>query len=222
MKITDYYKKYQHTCLSLKEFNPSRITRTIELIPDKGHKILDIGCANGVLSELFKKKGNSVVGIEINEKLAEEARKRIDKVLVSDIAERWPVLSSNFDVIVMSAILEHIFDYHHLLNEANRVLKVHGQLVIAIPNSVNLYDRLRFLFGKQPIWYEDYGHIRLWTKPFLRDVLSMHGFNVIRWLGAERLLTFLEKIYPTFCRILICKAIKVKPVEIVNYRLPNE
>ena len=70
MKITDYYKKYQHTCLSLKEFNPSRITRTIELIPEKDHKILDIGCANGILSELFKKKGNSVVGIEINEKLA--------------------------------------------------------------------------------------------------------------------------------------------------------
>lgn len=222
MKIADYYKKYQHTGLSLKDFNPSRITRTLELVPERGHRILDIGCANGVLSELFKKSGNSVVGIEINEKLVEEARKRIDKVLKSDIEERWPVPSSRFDVIVMSAILEHIFDYHHLLNEANRVLKVRGQLIIAVPNPVNLYDRLRVLFGKQPIWYKDYGHVRLWTKPFLRDILNMHGFNIIRWLGAERLLTFLENMYPTFCRILICKAIKVRSKEIVKHKLPHE
>lgn len=214
MKTSDYYRKYQDTCLSLSDFCPSRITRTLELIPERYQRILDIGCANGILSELFRKKGNDIVGIEINEKLAKEARKRLDYCLVSDIEEIWPLQPCHFDIVVMNAILEHIFDYHHMLNEANRVLKVNGQLIITVPNSANLYDRFRFLCGKQPMWYINFGHIRLWTKPFLKVLLRLHGFNVIRWLGAERLLTFLEKIYPTLCRILICKAIKVKDVKV--------
>ena len=40
----------------------------------------------------------------------------------------------NFDIIHMGEILEHIFDYHFVLNEENKVLKNGGFLIISVPN----------------------------------------------------------------------------------------
>ena len=224
MSIENYYRRFRPKFEESKAQIPRRIEKVVELLPENGANILDVGCNIGVFSQLYKKKGNNVYGIEINEELANEAKQRIDKVIVQSAERKWRVNSCYFDVVNMGAILEHIFDYHFVLNEANRVLKHKGLLIISVPNLACVINRIKLLVGEQPIWYREFQHIRVWTKPWLEKTLEIHGFTTILWLGALSsrhvpLKNRLEKLFPSFFSILICKAEKLRDAKFINSRL---
>ncbi len=192
-----------------------RVEKTLQLVPEKGYRILDIGCNDGFLSKLLERDGNKVTGIEINRELALEAKQKISDVIIQDLEEPWQVDSNAFDMVHMGAVLEHLFDYHHLLNEANRVLKDDGTLIISVPNFGYLVHRLELLIGKAPRWYTlTFDHIRPWTKSWLKQVLEKHGFHPDTWVGAfipnQPLLLKVAHHLPSLSSILICQANKVK------------
>lgn len=232
MKAYDYYKHWTPRQTDLSDIPKSRVLKTIELVT-KGdpNKILDVGCGSGVIPQLFKKGDNEVIGIEINKEQGDIANKRLDKVIIQDAEEKWNVPDNYFDVVHMGAFLEHIFDYHHALNEANRVLKQRGgKVVISVPNGACLEDRVRLLLGKQPRWYDDIQHIRFWTKNWLKEHLENHGFSDIRVIGdgfliglgvirynfniVDKILTFIEHHFPGICNVLMVQAIKTQEIKV--------
>lgn len=218
--MSDAIKKYYTIQKSgMLETRDGRVNETIQLIPAKGCKILDVGCNDGFLSKLLERDGNIVTGIEINKALALEAKQKISEVVVQDLEETWQVDSNSFDIVHMGAILEHLFDYHHVLNEANRVLKDNGVLIISVPNFGYVVHRLELLVGRVPRWYTTtFDHIRPWTKSWLKQVLEKHGFYATTWVGGFiKDVPFLMKIahyLPSFSSILICKATKVKDAKV--------
>jgi len=187
------------------------------MIDDNGYKILDIGCNDGSFSKFLKKQNNYVVGIEINKILAMEAKKKIDRVIIQSAEQSWEIKTCDFDIVHMGAFLEHIFDYNFILEEANRVLKKGGLLIISVPCITYLLNRIKLLFGLHPFWYEEFQHIRIWSKPFLEKKLKEHGFKPLLWRGAfirhfskiEFFVNLLSKIFPAFFPILIVKAKKL-------------
>jgi len=214
-----------------------RRVKTVKLLlEDEPRVILDAGCGNGLLSRKFKKRGNIVVGAEINVGEAKNASKFLDLVVLCNLERKWPFKDETFDAVHMGAFLEHIFDYHHALNEANRVLKLGGVLVVSVPNGVCLRDRILMLLGKQPKWYELMEHIHFWTIPWLRKILAMHGFEEIVIEGTSfplkeflykykifnRIFGYLEKRLPGFCITLIYKGIKTKNVVVFDEHLPED
>lgn len=226
MKANEYYKRWTPRQIDLSDIPRSRVFKTVELVTkDNPTKILDVGCGSGVIPQLFKKRDNEVVGIEINEEQGNIASKKLDNIIIQDAEEKWNLPNNSFDVVHMGAFLEHIFDYHHALNEANRVLKWGGRVVISVPNGVCLKDRLRILSGKQPKWYEDIHHIRFWTKNWLKEHLENHGFSDIRIIGdgfligglirynfniVDMMLNFIEHYIPGICNVLMVEAIKTE------------
>lgn len=54
--------------------------------------------------------------------------------IVSDVSEQLPVNDCSYDNVIARHILEHSLDSIKTLKEWNRVLKVGGQLVVAVPN----------------------------------------------------------------------------------------
>ena len=63
----------------------SQRSEIVALIPDSAKKILDIGCASGEVGSAIKKKLEcEVVGIEIDNKKAQAAASKINKVIVGD------------------------------------------------------------------------------------------------------------------------------------------
>jgi len=122
MKAQDYYRLYTLRQVDLSDIPKSRVFKTIELVTkDNPTKILDVGCGRRVIPQLFKKRDNEVVGIGINEEQGNIASKKLDNIIIQDAEEKWNVPDIYFDVVHMGAFLEHIFDYHHALSEANRV-----------------------------------------------------------------------------------------------------
>ena len=51
-------------------------------------------------------------------------------------------------------MIEHLYNPDHMLEECRRVLKPGGLLIISTPNLQAWYNRILFLFGVQPIFYE--------------------------------------------------------------------
>ena len=211
MRYKELYKG--HKTGVVKEYE-SRIELVCNLIPDRGTRILDIGCNDGFVSQFLKREGNTVVGIEVNQELASIARERIEEVIIQDVEEPWQVGNEVFDIIHMGYLLEHVFDYDFILNEAYRVLKRDGVLVISVPNFGYILHRVDLLLGRLPRWYQNRKHIRAWTKSWLGKILREKGFKPIKWYGALPislpLLTTLSKYLPSNSSILVCKAVKVE------------
>jgi SAM-dependent methyltransferase len=103
-----------------------------------GEKILDLGCGNGRLLQIFKGKNIDYFGVDSSEKLIEIAKKRYPnkKFQVAD-ALNLPFPNNYFDKIYSIAVLHHIPSVEfrrRFLKEAKRVLKPEGLLILTVWN----------------------------------------------------------------------------------------
>jgi len=162
----------------------TRLRRVMGLVGNiKGQRVLDVGCARGYLGARIKDLGNYVAGVEMSEKAAAVARQVLDKVYVFDTEKEWPeeLLKDKFDLVIMAEFLEHVFDPTDILKNVSRVLKPGGRIIITTPNFMVWTHRLKFLAGKFKYTEQgslDFGHIRFFTYPYLKEVLSQTGFKI--------------------------------------------
>ncbi|MBI4709280.1 MAG: methyltransferase domain-containing protein [Candidatus Portnoybacteria bacterium] len=132
-----------------------------------GDKVLDLGCGNGRLLELFKGKAIEYTGLDNSEKLTEIARAKypVQEFLVFDGLE-IPFPDNHFDKIFCIAVLHHIPSRHlrqEFLKEAKRVLKPGGKLILSTWYlwQKDTYWRLLFkytlkkIFGKSDLDFLD-------------------------------------------------------------------
>jgi 2-polyprenyl-3-methyl-5-hydroxy-6-metoxy-1,4-benzoquinol methylase len=161
----------------------TRLKRILKLAGDvQGQTVLDAGCARGYLGRQLKERGARVVGFDISPEALKEAAQVLDETHVCNLEETWPLSSQSVDMVVLSEVLEHVFDPVSVLKEAHRVLKDDGKIIITTPNFMTWTNRLRFIFGL--FRYEnqgmfDFGHIRFFTYPYLREVLAASQFKVM-------------------------------------------
>lgn len=91
-------------------------------------KVLDYGCGVGALVELCKP--DSYLGVDINEKAIEVARKNHPGFhFVTDIPQ-----GEKFDTIISLAVIEHVSDPAALLEEFMVMLKPKGRIVLTTPH----------------------------------------------------------------------------------------
>lgn len=96
--------------------------------------VLDYGCGEGKISEIFENR--CYVGVDIDFKFLNFARKKYNKNLVL-IEEKLPFKNNSFDLIVLVSILHHIKKEKviELLNNISHLLKSSGVLIISEPLS---------------------------------------------------------------------------------------
>lgn len=101
-----------------------------------GDKILDLGCGNGRLVELFKGKPIEYFGIDNSEKLIEIARQKFpgQEFEIFD-GLKVPFENNFFDKIYCIAVFHHIPGKavrREFLNETKRALKPGGKLILSV------------------------------------------------------------------------------------------
>jgi hypothetical protein len=125
----------------------------------RGRKALDVGAADGFLSERLTAQGWSVTALERDPALAARAHGRCKEVVVADLEAAPPLLNGPFAAIVYGA-----------------VLAPGGTVVVSVPNVAHLWVRLSLGLGRFD--YADRGildrtHLRFFTRrtfvAFLRD-----------------------------------------------------
>lgn len=137
-----------------------------------GKRLLDIGCGGGYLVEEAAKKGFSAEGIEANIEVAERGRKRGLDIYTEDV-EIFSASENKYDVIVLSAILEHVKDPVKLLNESLEMLDKSGLLIISQADYDGLLPKV-FPWG----WYgwqpeEHFWHFNKKSLLYLADVCGV-------------------------------------------------
>ena len=85
--------------------------------------LLDVGCDRPSLSHLFYPTGINYIGLDPSFSN--------DEFKVLGMAEFLPFTDNTFDFVSFNTSLDHILDYHTALDEAFRVLKRGGSLILA-------------------------------------------------------------------------------------------
>ncbi len=181
-----------------------------KMVEDNSLLILDLGCGDGRLAASYRKSSNRVWGVEINPEQRARAVGLLERVLEIDLEGEWSQLEDGvFDLVVISSVVEHIFDYRHLFSEIARVLKPGGALIVATPNAASLRSRMELISGRVPACYRNFEHIRLWTRSWLRSRLEEYGFREEYFTGcfvrAGRVPNLLSAAFPTLAPLLVAR-----------------
>ena len=107
---------------------------------EKG-KILDVGCGTGDFLKYMKVSGWETEGIE-----TDEGTRRVAKAKVCEnIKENLSLIKdgTNYDVITMWHVLEHVYDVKEYLNKVYKLLKTGGVLIVGVPNCES-YDAKKY------------------------------------------------------------------------------
>jgi O-antigen biosynthesis protein len=156
-----------------------------QLVKPTSRRILDVGCAAGILGyELKQKLGAEVWGVEYIPMAAEQAEKRLDRVLQGTIEELLPLLPDGyFDTIIMADVLEHLVDPWQVLKTMQAKLAEDGEIVVSVPN-VRHWSVVKSLLEGN--WqYEDAGildrtHLRFFTRTECVSLFETAGYLITR------------------------------------------
>ena len=145
--------------MSENELNMARIKIFTDMIKQIGKNldVLDVGCGDGVLTEPVWKMGNQVTSMELPEIAKLTQKCRVPTIVAGD-AEQLAFASESFDVVLASEMVEHLWQPQSFLDEAYRVLRVDGVLIVETPE------------GKEGLQYDSHRHF--FTVERLTEMLS--------------------------------------------------
>lgn len=156
-------------------------------------KILDLGCGNGALSRALFDAGFEVTGCDADNEgilLAKQANAGIIFKTLGVDSDPALLGDNDFDVVVSTEVVEHLFLPRHLPRFANAVLRKNGYLIVSTPYHGYLKNLVLSLLNKwdshhDPLW--DGGHIKFWSRSTLTRMLLDEGFIVREFIGAGRM-----------------------------------
>ncbi|MBW2489728.1 MAG: glycosyltransferase, partial [Deltaproteobacteria bacterium] len=174
------YHKRETYYSNIREDIPSIITGNPQ-------RILEVGCAEGVMGAFLKKKYNcEYVGVEINSEAAHKAEKRLDHIVIADVEKanlkEHRIAETGFDYIIYGDVLEHLYDPWTVIFEHKKLLRENGYVVVSIPNVRNLKIIDSLVNGN---WtYKDEGildstHLRFFTLQEIKKMFINCGYDIV-------------------------------------------
>ena len=194
--------------------------------PQRPWKILDLGCGLGETSKRLKRFGE-VIGVDSSKEAIKKAQtSNLKKAMVMDITNlSFP--NNSFDLVTAFDVFEHLEDDQKGLEEAFRVLKKGGFLLLTVPAYSWLWS----------FHDESLGHKRRYTKQELEKKVKKAGFKILKssylissFLFPIALFRFIQKLFrvkgqsyvilPKFLNILLAEILKLEALLLQFCNLP--
>ena len=135
---------------------------------------LDVGCRDATLTKHFAPRMKSVVGVDIDARALEEAKKNLPHgtFMQLDLLGDWSELGDQtFDVILCSEVLEHVYHPEQVVAQIVKRLRPGGRFIGSVPNAFFLKHRLRYLLGQREATpLQDPTHITQFNAEDLRKI----------------------------------------------------
>lgn len=175
-----------------------------------GSKILDIGAGLGKAMKALEKNGYDAFGIEPSEPFYQRAIEKIginkDKLKLS-MVEDCDFDENTFDVILFTAVLEHLYDPVTVIEKVMTWLKPNGLLFIEVPSADWLTNRIyNFIYkikGKDYVGNLSPMHEPYHLYEFSKKAFEIHSCNSNYEIAAYKYYvcqTFLPKIFDPFLK----------------------
>lgn len=144
-KSGDWSKLYSPPFTSYNYSFIIRRKRVLDMVDNKGGRVLDIGCGPGVMITQLIDKGYEYHGTDFSWEMIEEAKRRYAgtnyenriHLRIAD-ADNIDYPSNYFNGIICVGLFEYLTDFKRIFSEFIRVLKPGGFLVITIPKKYQL------------------------------------------------------------------------------------
>lgn len=126
----------------------AELARRAEGILGAKGRLLEIGCGRGELLRGAANAGWDVRGIEMTETFAQIAKEEFGVPVEVSRAETAIALREQWDVVLLAAVLEHVYDPMALLARVHGSLRRGGVVYIDVPNECSLYTRMGNLYHR--------------------------------------------------------------------------
>jgi len=84
--------------------------------------------------------------------------------------EKFPFVDNHFHVVFSKSVLEHVSNADNFLSESLRVLRKGGIAILMTPDWDTHHE----------IFWDDYTHVKAWTRKSLQDAMLIHGFDEVQ------------------------------------------
>jgi len=165
------YNKHKHLYIDLFV----RKIEEIEKMKSRG-SLLDVGCATGVMLDVARLRGWDVRGVDLSAYASGIAREYYNLDVFTGTLHEAAFDDRSFDVVFMYDVIEHLTDPRSLLEEAARVLKDDGLLVI---NTPNVEGFLAKLLHSKWFHYKLQTHLAYFSPETLGTMLDSVGMEQI-------------------------------------------
>ncbi len=130
---------------------------------DGSKMILDAGCGSGWLGVALKQElSATVTSVDLR---TPPTTCDVDNPAVMDV--RFLGFSEVFDLVIAKDIIEHLSNPKKAIEQFHGVLKDDGKLIVNVPTP------------RAPYLWDDYTHVRPYTKESLTHLLADSGFEPI-------------------------------------------
>jgi len=184
---------------------------TARLLARERGTLLDVSCGGGQLLVALAEDAvrfTSLAGIDLShtrvtaalrELAARPALEGRVSIELGNADHPLPFPDASFDVVVCSAVLEHVVDVFGCMDELARVCRSGGCLILTVPNICYIKHLISLLRGQVPataapthdlaVWRWngwDGGHLHYFSPSAVDNLLRDTGFAPEEWTGDGR------------------------------------
>ena len=144
--------------------------------------ILDMGCANGGLLKVLKSLGyQDILGIDPSKKCNINVNNSGIQCIEGDIfSESFKEYPKTFDCIVLTHVLEHIYDLNTAIENISSKLNDEGILYIEVPDASRYSE-----YYTVPYYYIDCEHINHFDHDSIFNLITPKGFTQLETRNIE-------------------------------------
>ena len=201
-----------------KKTNASELMRIFERKLGRRGRLLDVGCGRGELLWAAREAGWEFEGVDPSSAHLEWARLNLGIQGRAGTIEAANFPDDHFDAVTMGGVIEHLFDPHHTLEEAWRVLKPGGLFYCDAPNEDGLYSRIGNLYFRAQLrdWVVNLAptfppyHVQGFNPASLQRLLKRVGFQLEEF-------TIYGKVLPLTGEPLLRKRMEFRAAQLINW-----
>lgn len=157
-------------------FNRSRLIKKT-VLNGKCKSVLEIGSGVGLIGTYIRNYNDTIkyTGVELD-KEAFEKSKILNLNTINGDFSVIEKIESNFDVIMMWEVIEHLQDLKLFLELANKKLNINGKIILSTPNYNKIYN---YPNREEDQIFQDLPpiHLNFFTPQNIKNIFELHEFS---------------------------------------------
>ena len=175
-EIDRYYKQTYFNPTPM--YDPGRIARIISHFFEGPGRVLDVGCGEGALLDILASQGWEGIGVEPGPSFAQAARER-GLTIIQDVLSGAMDKLGQYDLVVMSNLIEHLVDPERAIEQAFSLLRPGGMLYCAVPNDFSPLQTIAAREKNLRQWWISPDHLNYFSSGTLAELLRGKGLEII-------------------------------------------
>ena len=167
-------QKFQENIYEFEKFN-QMVSWIIPFLEKYQARILEIGCATGLLLSLIKRKGyENILGVDPSPACAETAEKLYGIRVLTNTLSNLSIEKQSADFLILAGVLEHIRELDISLKHLWDILAPNGKIYVSVP------DASQYLNGEDAPFQEfSIEHINFFGPTSLTNLMNKNGFSLV-------------------------------------------